>query len=479
MAIHDNDIVVITDPSIELLKLELADTDDLETVNHNANNIQVAKFAGTVFPVISLNGATFEGSNILSCVIGMDDVIPHITFSMQDNSGLFTTATYPKDGDICMFYMRSKNKDFKPIRIDFKITDVKSSKTDKNNADSLRGTHRIEGIMHIPNFHNEEFESFSNMTCFDTMNTISSSLKLGFCSNVKVTDDEMTRIRSAQSYLSFIQDIARTAYRDDQSFFTAFIDQYYFLNLVELNSRFVINREIETSTIASVLAGDWQKNSPDLQSKEFPLLLTNHPNATSTPLFLNSYVPFNDTGSVWMKNGYRNNVMYYDKDTKEKTQYYVETLNTDGGGNMKILKGNDKESTMGFQRYNYLGPQSKDNVHANYIHAAINNKINIEEIQKMGLDVEVNSFNPNLYRFQIIPVLIFLPKYGSEHVQQVEKYPKDDDYGLVYDSELSGYYVVSELKYVYTNNNNYAVRAKLLRREWANTLANQASQPTQ
>lgn len=475
MAIHDNDILVITDPTIELLKLELADTDDLETINPNANNVEVAKFAGTVYPVMSINGATFEGSNIVSCVVFMDDIIPHITFSIQDNSGLFTTSTYPKDGDICMLYMRSKNKDFKPIRIDFKITDVKSSELDKNNSNSLRKSHRIEGIMHIPEFHNEGFESFGGMTCFETMNKISDFLKLGFCSNIKMTNDKMTRIRSAQTYSSFINEIVKTAYKDDQSFFTAFVDQYYFLNLVELNSRFVIDKEVETSTIASVIAGDWQKNSSDLGNKEFPLLLTNHPNSTSTPTYLNSFVPFNDTGNVWLKYGYRNNIMYYDKDTKDKTQYFIETLNTDGGSNMKILKGNDKENTTGFQRYNYLGPQSKDNVHSNYMHAAMNNRVNIEEIQKMGLDVEINSFNPNIYRFQILPVLIFLPKYGSEHVQQVEKYPRDDDYGLVYDPELSGYYVVSELKYVYTNSSNYIIKARLLRREWANTLADRAA----
>jgi len=460
MAIHSNDILAITDPSLVLSQLALADTD---TPDVSKDGVKMAKAAGASMPVISINDAMISGQDITSMTISVDDLLPSIIVSIRDKSGLFTSSTYPKDGDILKLWIRSVNPDFKGIRADFRITDVKSSDAEGGDINMMRKNHRIEGILNIPGAYNEGFESFSKMTSYETYMAVADNLKLGFASNVKLTDDTMTRIRSAQTYLSFMREIAKNAYKDDKSFFTAFIDQYYYINLVELNSRFVIDREIETSTIARIVAGDWNKGSQGIVSEKMPMLLTNHPSAGSTPQMLQSCNPFNDTGEIWLKHGYRNNVLYYDKDNKDKVQYFVETMNTEGAGNLKLLKGNDTDLPSQFQKFNYIGQQENDNVHENYLHAMINNKTNMDEIGKMGLSVELNWFNPNLYRYQILPVLLFA--FDAEHKALATKDPVDKNYEASYDRELSGYYVVGELKYHFRNG-YYTTSAKLLRREW-------------
>ena len=460
MALHDNDILAIIDPSLQLSELGLANTD---TPDVSPDGVKMAKNAGAATPIVSINDSMLSGPDIVSMIINIEEILPTIIISIKDKSGLFTSSTYPKDGDILKLWIRSVNPDFKGIRIDFRITDVASSDADGGDLNLLRKNHRIEGIMHIPGFHDEDYESFSSMTSFDTFSKIANNLSIGYASNVKVTNDKMTRMRTGQTYLSFINEIIRDSYKDDKSFFTAFVDQYYYINLVELNSRFVIDKEIETSTIARISSGDWNKGDKGIVSENMPLLFTNHPNAGSTPQMLQRCNLFNDTGETWFKHGYRNNILYYDKDKQDKIQYFIETLNTEGAGNMKILKGNDDELPSQFQRFNYIGQQESGNVHDNYLHAVISNKLNREEITKMGLDVELNWFNPNIYRYQMIPVLLFA--FDAEHKAIATKDPIDPNYEAMYDKELSGYYVVGGMKYHYTNG-YYTTSAKLLRREW-------------
>ncbi len=465
-----SDIITIIDPSIDIQAQKLTDTD---TSSLSDDDAQIKKLAGVMAPSIQINDATFEGHDIISMNVAINGFLPVIGLTISDNSGLFTSATYPKDGDVLMLFMNSTNRDFKPIRIDFKIIDVKSCENEDNDVNMLRKTHRIDGIMNIPGLHNEGFESFKNLNSVDTLKTICNTLKIGFACNVKSTNDLMTRIRSAQTYASFIREILEYTYLNDKSFFTAFIDQYYFLNLIELNSRFVIDKEVDQSTITRITVGNFGKNSKDVNSINMPMCLTNHPNMADTPQFINSMNPFNNTGDVWLDNGYRTNVQFYDKDNQEKKEYFIETLNTDGSQNMKILKGGDNEDHTTFQKYKFVGSQQNSNVHEKYMDSIVNNKLNVDEITKMGIDVVIQTLNPNLYRYQVLPVVLFM--FDAQMKQIATKYPKEASYDATVDTELSGYYVVSEINYFYNKHNKYSMSVRLLRREWSNTLSNDAA----
>jgi len=457
-----SDIIALLDPKIELKELSVANTEDKE-INADSVTTKVSKSAGSLSPTIGINDMIFNEQAIDSFKLSVEGFLPVVNFTIKDYSGLFTSKTYPKDGDLVMVYMRSLNKDFKPIRQDFRIYDVQSVEL-VNDTNFQRKAHTITAILEVPEIYNELCKSYKG-TSFETLNKIAEELKLGYASNVKSTVDEMTRIMTFDSHRSFIKEITESSYKDESSFFTAFIDQYYFLNFIELNSRFVLDKEVETSTVHDIMTGDMYKNDGpnDIPTKKFPLLLTNHPNAITTPQYITKLNPFNDTGTVWLDHGYRNNLMLYDKDKKEKQQYYLETLNTEGSQDKKLLKGREDEDHLSFQKYTYLGQQQNSNVHKNYVHAVINNRLNIDEIGKMGLMVELPNINPNIYRYQIIPVILF--KYDSDYLKQTDnKYLSDNNLGI-YDKEMSGYYVISDIYYIY-NKSTFSMKIKLLRREW-------------
>ena len=53
------------------------------------------------------------------------------------------------------------------------------------------------------------------------------------------------------------------------------------------------------------------------------------------------------------------------------------------------------------------GDDGLGNVHPNAAFAQLHNKQNEMEVQKMKLEVTLNSFNPSLYKYQKIPVLMY------------------------------------------------------------------------
>jgi hypothetical protein len=206
-------------------------------------------------------------------------------------------------------------------------------------------------------------------------------------------------------------------------------------------------------------------------------------------MWIHKYGLINNTGEKWISNGYKRYAQLYDNDTKEWLETFVDPLTTDGSGDDKILmKGRSDEDHYKRQvKYKYLGKQLSGglqsegfNVHDNFIFAQILNYQNLEEIEKMALSIEMETVNFNLYRFQRIPVLIYndsedtkrLSQFRNDQVGDGEITEDDPDPVADPSSELkneflSGYYVISELEYIYRGvGTSIGMKLKCLRREW-------------
>ena len=91
--------------------------------------------------------------------------------------------------------------------------------------------------MRVPNRYRDACNSFKE-TSFNTLLKLSNQYGLGFASNVESTEDEMIWINPTDYPIDFIESIAKSAYLDEESFFTVFVDQFYNLNFVEMNRLF-------------------------------------------------------------------------------------------------------------------------------------------------------------------------------------------------------------------------------------------------
>ena len=82
---------------------------------------------------------------------------------------------------------------------------------------------------------------------------------------------------------------------------------------------------------------------------------------------------------------------------------------TIGGGDKTIIMKASPQDEEYFKEHvttTYVGKLDSSNMHSNYNYSIVQNKQNIEDIQKVGMKVYMPSPNFNLYRFQKINVLI-------------------------------------------------------------------------
>jgi hypothetical protein len=207
---------------------------------------------------------------------------------------------------------------------------------------------------------------------------------------------------------------------------------------------------------------------------------------------MNKYKLVNNAASVTLGDGYRRIIQYYDDVDKEYRTFTVESLTTEElPADQAPLKGKlnpegDKMYKIQ-QKYKYVGKQGK-NVHANYYYAQMLNYKNMLELEKMYLEVELETANMALYRYQIVPVLIFEQNAEKAEIQQ-QKEIKSQDQGTEMkdkkgvnadlenglqkqkvDERLTGVYTIARINYTYDETEG-RIRQKLtlFRREWPNT----------
>ena len=102
----------------------------------------------------------------------------------------------------------------------------------------------------------------------------------------------------------------------------------------------------------------------------------------------------------------------------------------------------------------------------------VNKIYNLVHLQKMGLDVTLQSINPNLRILQSIPLIITIKRDATRKVANTpidENNPQDKidvmDAPFVIDKTISGYYVIWGITYKYRKG-EFRQDLKLVRREW-------------
>jgi len=503
MATIDRDILTIVEPTISVdevfVEAESGEEAEKETdAKNNSQTVEQSSVEGGIYPMLQIGSIKVGQESIDNMTLKLDSFIPSAIFEITDTASKFTDITYPLDGDVVSLYIKPRPiEEYRPIRIDFDIEAITSTPEEG----STPASYTFRCVMKVPLLTADVLQGFASGNSFDHLIECAEGLGLGFASNEDGTDDAMNRICAQQSRQEFISQTTTSAYKDDDSFFTSYIDTHYYLCMVNINKQFSEVDEMESVPAVQAIDTDLQVGSTaDPVGMTASLLLSNGQDVVGTNMHIDSYNLINNSGDIWMSNGYARDLRYLNLnennaggDAGGLEKFLITPLNTPGTEGEKIpLRGRiDEEFWRQNNKIKYLGKQPSEefeNVHGNYMYAIASNFGNTREIAKMVMDIELKVINWSLYRYQRIPVLIYTmgsvnnknqknrdeqlgdneqPKNAGDEAEAEGPVNYDEPNQLVKNEFLSGYYVISEMTYTYSKETGKLAQSlRLLRREW-------------
>ena len=488
----DSHILTILEPKVKLEEIKISNLG--ERVSGDAHS----SFQGGTMPFIRVNGYTFQTSDILKFTLDTNGKYPEVRAIIRDSQNVFTVDRFPRDGDILNLRIElDKAGTYKDIRMDFIILEFKGLPT--GTTEKIEGDTRfnVRAIAKIPGMYTDECKSYSSNTSLEHIKAIATDLQIGVATNVEASSDEMTRFCAYQTKLDFLDKTVLHSYISDDSFLTYSIDPYYYINFVNLQKIFNAPNDIEKHEMITTAMFDERGTDPKdgAGTGEIDLVLTNHINTSGQNSHISKFGLINNSTKVALENGYRRKMQYFNIDEESLLEFDVESLVSDNlGDREEALKGrrnddNDEYDTHIKQKY--VGLQNS-NTHANYNYAAINNIQNMVELDKMYLEVELESINPAIYKYMKVPVYIYNSGIANAETSRILKEDakekgfdtKEDTNGsevqttneeppmYTIDEFLTGHYIIIGIKYVYDYETGYKQILKLARREWPARLNN-------
>ena len=488
MAELDNNILVVVEPAIKPTEIQI------KSQNEDKDGHKQSKSLGTNIPYIDINNHQFRDEDIQFFSLKTGGLVPELNITIEDTSGVFDAAQYPRDGDVVTLLINSKNQEtFKSIHMDFdilNITQLPSPPEERMKIYSIRAKAKIPGL------ETEECKEYDENTSLSHIEEIAGELQIGLATNIDSTDDSQPRIQPYIKTLDFIRNIVKTSYVGEDCFQKFYIDPYYYLNFIEINkiinSKNVKGDDAQDSIQAmdramTVDIGADKEDSDDIKTK---LMLTNHQKQRNTGNYIAKYGLSNNSNRISYDNGYKRILqMYDDLEDENLTEFDIQAfLSKNLRDNEGPLQGRSSEDVEGRHlKHKYIGRMQdyslEGNVHANHKYSILNNHQNLEELQKLKLNIELEQFNPQLYLFQKIPVLIYStdgPKTKvMEKTEEIleEKgvdikdnaFPKNEEKDVPHklDEFVSGHYIISSIEYTFEEGDNQmGQKLTLLRREW-------------
>lgn len=445
-----------------------------------------AQARGSRSPFVKIGGQIVTDIDTLT--IDETGFLPKVQLIFIDEFGMFGGDFFPKTDLIMSVYMKSSNPNLKPVRCDFLITSVKSNPIkDPKKFKSLTGetTYIIKGELYIPDLYKSVSKAYRDLSSKEALQRICEELGLGFAENDSAPNDHMTWINPNMSTLDFIKDIVEHAYQDDDSFFMAFIDKYYYLNFIEVNKQLRYeDPSLTFLTAANALAPDFnqkaaeEKNNDSFET-EVDNFLTTFSESSTSPNFITEVSLISDHGNIVKNQGYFKEIYYYehtkeaDSPEEKVVSFFMTPLKTEGLDPSFFLIPQDESLQQ--NKINKWIDIDYGNAHQDWNASRLLNDLNIKELEKIQLKVSLNNINFQAIRGFAIPVIITMRESeriqktleASDSVQRDGINSKDNNQEVV-DTQLSGYYYVKGAKYFYDRLSKSTLYTELFlaRREW-------------
>lgn len=461
-------IKVITRPVIKLKQLE-----------YNYNNTTLsddsAQHYGDTFgkyPFVQLGNTVIQSDDTIKLTLYNNQFVPKLEIQFKDPTYRIIDPLFPTDNTIISVFIRSTNDTLMFIRMDFKVTNIVADKG--KDGDNQERIFTITGLLDVDYIYYSEFTSYPQSTTFDILQKIASKAKLGFATNINNTNDQMTWINPGESNLEFIQEIIKYSYGSDQSYMYAYIDFYYNLNYVDIENS--LNEDISNQQGITESSAILNNSNTKQNTKYVPLILTDHPNSSSSNRYINRNNIINSSTATNLNIGYKTSVAYYDQLGNTYYKLMMDTISTQGTtGDQVILKGNVGEIsnlTTNVIDNVSLGRIDTDNVHANFLYAYEQNLKNIEYLQKVKMVVTLNVMNFNVYRFQKLTVNFYKIHQLNDKPVNIKNQNINDSSFTQQDFDadklnqrLSGDWLITAINYTFNQQSGFNQEITIVRRE--------------
>ena len=344
-------------------------------------------------PFVWYNTYQISYTDISFFQLSTDGLMPVVKIIFNDSANLMKDKGMPLDDSKIKIFINPRNKNLKPILLEFKITVFKV-----NGA-----TYTLAGILDVNKLYVKEFKSFKSTTSYQALQSIFREMGLGFNTNIDDTNDSMTWINTGERVYNFINSILETSYKSDESFLLGYIDYYYHFNYVDIEKE--LNRNLKEELGISSFGLEEAAQIKD-KEKLASLFLTNDRTRENSNTYISNYRIINNSTNISILEGYLTKVKYYDDINKDLLVFDVDSITSQG--DKIILKGAPQNEDFFRNNINlkYVGKLDIDNTHRNYNYSYIQNIRNITDLQKISLAIELSTPNFNLYRFQKVQVMI-------------------------------------------------------------------------
>ena len=424
-------ITQVDQPKVDLPPMELPNTQNLN------DDKKVASQVGLT-PFINYMGSPINDRDIKFLRLSHNGIIPVIEFIFNDTNGIIKNIGMPQDDTKFEFFLNSRSPNIKSIHLKFKIEDFTTLS---------KGQYSIYGTLDISGLYRIKYQPYTG-TSYEVLREIAKELKLGFNSNITNTDDKMIWRNVGDKQYQFIEKIIKHSYISDKSFMVGFIDYYYCFNYVDVDKELKRSNANDKYIDTSSFDDGGVKDTEKIQQ----LILSSDKSLNTSASFIEEKNFENNSTSISLEKGYKTKTKYYDKTKKEFLVFDVDSTTSDESTTM-ILKGalGDKEAFQNHISTVYTGKIDTDNVHKNYNYAITQNKINLDEINKVVLTVDLPNPNYSIYMYQKVNVTIVNPVPSPSDPQMIQW-------------RKSGDYIISEMNFNW-NGRSLKQELRLMRKE--------------
>jgi hypothetical protein len=352
----------------------------------------------------------------------------------------------PTDDSTIDLFLNSTSSNLKSLHIVFKIECFDQG------VEKAGQKFTIEGTMNIPKLYLVGNNSY-NDTSFNTLRKICAESEIGFNSNISNTEDKMAWKNTQKKIYEFMSDIVARSYISDESFMGAYIDYYYCFNYVDIEKE--MNRD-NSKDVGINTSGLSQQSEPDELKRISPITLTNDQAQSFSSNYMSNVVKVNDSTKKSLKHGYSTITKFYDRIKKQFLVFTVDSTTSDGSKSI-ILKGGENDDKYQNEHviHKFAGKIDTDNVHNNFNYAATQNRINLDNLNKIAINATLPNPNYNLYKFQNV------------QVQMINQLATPANSSIV-DYRYSGSYIVADIEYVWAKG-KMSQNIRLVRKELGKT----------
>lgn len=415
----------------------------------NTDATAVASTVGkTVF--VDYNGTQINDRDIQSMKLYHDGIVPKIDITFRDTNGMLAKEP-PRDDTRFDIFINSKSNNLKDIHLKFKIEDYNKIEN---------GLYQFKGTIDVTPLYRMKFKVYRG-TSFEVLRQICKEMGLGFNSNIDNTKDEMPWRNIGDKQFKFMEDIVKHSYISDESFMAGYIDYYYCFNYVDVEKEMV--RDIRNDV--GIETGGFDDPEPD-NDKISKLMLTTEKGSQQSCMLFVKTGERNESTKTSIEQGYKTRTKFYDKVKKMFLVFDVDSTTSDGSKS-HILKGaaGDKEAFDNNYVTKYEGKIDTDNSHKNYNYAVTQNRINLDNMVKVQMDIKLPNPNLNLYKYMKVNATVI--KEGATPTQ-----PERVQW------RWSGEWMISDINYSFLNG-KLDQNATLVRKEMGKDPAEMAENGTE